>query len=275
MIECQGNKFILNGKLYPAESFDNALVYQGDSIYEVIRMEKGRPLFFTDHMDRLCASAKLRQKELLADAAELRKCIINLMRSGRKGETNVKIVFNYNKGSNNFLVYNIEPIYPTIEQYRNGVKGILYYAEREDPESKVINHKLRSAIYNKLILESGYEALLVNEDNYITEGSRSNIFFIKGDSLITAPDNVILNGITRKHLLEICKENKINVGLECINADKISEFDSVFMTGTSPIVLPFNCIGNVVFNVRHPFIERLRNLYLRKAEESISAFRSE
>ena len=76
-------------------------------------------------------------------------------------------------------------------------------------------------------------------------------------------------------IMKICKENKINVGLECINADKISEFDSVFMTGTSPIVLPFNCIGNVVFSVRHPFLERLRNLYLIKAEESISFFRSE
>ena len=96
------------------------------------------------------------------------------------------------------------------------MKGILFFAERKDPESKVINHKLRSSIYHKLIHEGGYEALLVNENNLITEGSRSNIFFLKGETLVTAPDNVILNGITRKHILEICRENKIKVEFACV-----------------------------------------------------------
>ena len=82
---------------------------------------------------------------------------------------------------NNFLVYYIEPIYPTAEQYRNGVKGILFHAERKNPESKVINHKLRSCNLSQAYPGRCYEALLVNEKNLITEGSRSNIFFLKGE----------------------------------------------------------------------------------------------
>lgn len=275
MNECYGKKFILNGDLQPAELFDNSLVYEGDSIYEVIRMVKGSPVFFHDHMERLITSVKLQRKEHLADVPSLRKAIIYLTRSDRKKEANIKIVFNYNNDSANYLVYFIEPMYPSEEQYKKGVKGILFYAERKDPESKVINHKLRSSIYYKLIHEGGYEALLVNKNNFITEGSRSNIFFLKGETLVTAPDNVILNGITRKHILEICRENQIKVEFTCLKVENISEYEAVFMTGTSPMILPFYCIDDKFFNVRLPLMERLKNFYIAKAGESIRLFRSE
>lgn len=275
MNECYGKKFILNGVLQPAEAFDNALLYEGDSIYEVIRMVKGSPVFFNDHMERLTTSIKLQHKKALADIATLRKAIIYLTRSDKKKEANIKIVFNYNNENENYLVYFIEPIYPSAEQYKRGVKGVFYHAERRDPESKVINHKLRSSIYHKLIHAGGYEALLVNEDNLITEGSRSNIFFLRGETLVTAPDNVILSGITRKYILEICRENQIKVEMACVNVDDISEYDAVFMTGTSPMLLPFYCIDNKLFNVGLPLMEKLRKLYILKVEEGIRLFRPE
>ncbi len=272
MNECYGKKFILNGKLQSSDSFDNSLVYDGDSVYEVIRMAKGYPVFFYDHMERLVSSARLQRKKMLADSIALKKDIINLTKWDKKKEMNLKIVFNYNKGSENYLVYFIGPIYPSAEQYKKGVKGILFYGERKDPASKVINHKLRSSIFHKLILDGGYEALLVNDRGQITEGSRSNIFFIKGNTLVTAPDSMILSGITRKHILEICLENNIRVSMECVRAERITEYDAVFMTGTSPLVLPFNCIDDKHFNIRIPVIETLRRLYIQKAEESIKSF---
>jgi branched-chain amino acid aminotransferase len=176
---------------------------------------------------------------------------------------------------NNYLVYFIKPIYPTRDQYTNGVKGILFSAERKDPELKVINHKLRSDIYHKLILEGAYEALLVNHNKFITEGSRSNIFFIKGSTLYTAPDNVILCGITRKYIIDICNEHHIRVVFECVRADRIGKYDAVFMTGTSPMVLPFCCIDDKHFDAGVPVMAELRMFYIEKAKESISRFRSE
>jgi branched-chain amino acid aminotransferase len=275
MNECYGKNFILNGTLQPVELFDKSMIYEGDSVYEVIRLYKGNPIFFPDHMERLATSLKLQKKEPLADITELRKAILDLTRSDKKRETNLKIVFNYNNGSTNYLIYFIQPIYPSEGQYKKGVKGVLFFAERKDPESKVINHKLRTFISQKLIMEGAYEAILVNENNLITEGSRSNIFFLKGDSLVTAPDNVILNGITRKHLLEICKENKIKVELSLVDVDHITNYDAVFMTGTSPVVLAFNCINDKLFNVKFELIDRLKKLYLQRAEESIRYFRPE
>jgi branched-chain amino acid aminotransferase len=275
MHECYGKNYILNGELQPSELFDNSLVSEGDSIYEVIRMVKGNPVFFHDHMERLALSVIHQNKKPLVSVAELRKSILSLTRSDKKKEANLKIVLNYNHDSVNWLVYYLEPVYPSASQYKNGVKGILFTAERKNPESKVINHKLRSSVTNQLIHDEAYEALLVNEHNLITEGSKSNIFFLKGETLMTAPDNLILSGITRKHVLGICREQKIQVEYKCVNADDISAYEAVFMTGTSPMVLPFCCIGNLHFNTKLPLMEKLRKLYLKKAVESITLFRAE
>ena len=272
---CYGKNFILNGYIQPSDVFDNSLVYEGDSIYEVIRMLKGSPVFFNDHLERLENSVRLQRKDMLAGIDALRRDIIRLAGQESFKEANLKIVFNYNNGLSNYLVYFIEPIYPTKDQYDNGVKGILFHAERKDPASKVINPGLRSDIFHKLILEGAYEALLVDHKNRITEGSRSNIFFISEGILYTAPDNIILSGITRKYIIDICHEHNIRVVFECVRVEEIMEFDSVFMSGTSPMVLPFGSVDDRFFDVKLPLIGELRKLYMEKAEGSISRFRSE
>jgi branched-chain amino acid aminotransferase len=272
---CYSKNFILNGSLMSCDDFDNSLVYEGDSIYEVIRMVNGNPVFFHDHLKRLENSVRLQHKDMLAGSEVLRQDIIRLAGHESKKETNLKIVFNYNNRLSNYLVYSIEPIYPTQDQYNNGVKGILFPAERKDPAAKVINPGLRSDIYQKLIFEGAYEALLVNHSNCITEGSRSNIFFISKGTLVTAPENLILSGITRNYIIDICHEHNIGIVFECVRAEAIGEFDSVCMSGTSPMVLPFSCIGDVSFDVKLPLMKELRQLYLLKAKESTRRFQSE
>ncbi len=273
MSECYGEYFIYNGDLQPSELFDNTLVYEGESVYEVIRMMKGLPVFFRDHIKRLETSTRVQNKLMLISAEQIRKDIIKLSENEKIKDANLKIIFNYNGFNFNYLIYFIEPVYPTAEQYRKGVKGILFNAERKDPEAKVINHKLRSEIFHKLIIESAYEALLVNKNFCITEGSRSNIFFIRENKIFTAPDNCVLSGITRKHILEICEETGLNVEFECVKADKLRDYETVFMSGTSPVVLPFRLIDNTVFNVKHPYLSMLRNIMFGRMENSIEQFR--
>lgn len=272
MKESCGNNFILNGELQPADVFDNSLVYKGESVYEVIRTLRGTPVFFDDHMERLSQSVKLQNKRHLAGPSQLRKDIIALSRSERRKEINIKIVFNYNEGTENYLIYFIDSVYPSKDQYQRGVKGILFFAERQDPASKVINYRLKSQVHHELIAEGAYEALLVNENNQVTEGSRSNIFFVKGNRLITAPDDLILKGVTRNQILQICNENNIEVEFRCADASELSAYESVFMSGTSPSVLPFCCINGTFFNPGIPLIARLRDLYKAKAEISMRGF---
>jgi branched-chain amino acid aminotransferase len=273
MKESCGKCFILNGELKQAEKFDNALVYKGESIYEVIRTAGGIPLFFNDHISRLENSIKLQGRQPLAERATIKNDIIKLCSSEKRKEINIKLVFNYgSEGENNYLVYFIDSSYPTPAQYANGVKAILYFAERTDPEAKVLNYRLRSSVHQELVNEGAYEALLVNGNNLITEGSRSNVFFLKGGKLITAPDNMILRGITRKHVLDICRETGTEVVFDCVNADDLRVYEAAFLTGTSPMVLPLSSINELRFNTSHKLMQELRELYVKRAEESRKEF---
>jgi branched-chain amino acid aminotransferase len=169
----------------------------------------------------------------------------------------------------------IKPLFPTEAQYSNGVRGILFQAKRNDPESKVINQKLRKDIYFSLLHSRAYEAVLVNDEQRITEGSRSNIFFVKDGRLFTAPDGSVLHGITRKYVLEICRNNNIPLSFECVHIDHLGAYDAAFMTGTSPMVLPFSSLGEFVFDASLPLLKRLRELYIDESERSISKFRDD
>jgi branched-chain amino acid aminotransferase len=274
MKEYCGNHFILNGDAVQVGSFDNTMVFRGETIYEVIRLVNGIPVFFLDHFSRLENSLKLKSRRMLADQSDLRAGIDKLTALEKKKEINIKIVFNYRAESENWLIYYIDSVYPSPEQYRYGVKGVLFYGVRHDPQSKVLDFRLRSAINQELAEEGAYEALLVNEENMVTEGSRSNIFFLKDNTLVTAPDDMILKGITRRHLLEICSENGITVDFRGVSVDDLQEFDSVFMTGTSPMILPFRSVENFFFDVNNGLFEELRNHYMKRVEASLQEYRA-
>jgi len=272
MKECTGNYFIKNGKTLPVGDFDNSMVYEGESIYEILRMVKGVPLFFNDHYNRLIGSILNRKRTNLSTFNNLLRDIKSLSEIEKPKEANLKIVFNYNDLNSDYFVYFIKASYPTDLQYKEGVKGILFKAERTDPESKVVHRDLKLAIEAKLAAENAYEALLVNDKNFITEGSRSNTFFIKNKTLYTAPDNLVLSGITRKHLINLCNETGIEICYECVNADEIQKYDSVLMSGTSPILLPLKYVDNYAFTVENAIVEKLRNMFMQKAEQSINDF---
>jgi len=90
---------------------------------------------------------------------------------------------------------------------------------------------------------------------------------------LTAPDNSVLNGITRKHVIEICNEINIKIEYSFIAVKDIEKYDGVFMTGTSPMILPFSHVDDKLFKVKFPLIERIRKLYIQRAEASLSQFR--
>jgi branched-chain amino acid aminotransferase len=273
MSECFGSYFVRNGVLTPSCLFENSDVYEGTSLYEVIRMTGGSPLFFSDHMNRLLNSVTYQGRGMLASPEIIAEDTISLRKSAGVREANLKVVFNYKDDETVYLLYFIEPLYPSQKQYSEGVDTILYHAERENPGVKIINHKLRSSIYHKLIATNTYEAFLVDSDGFVTEGSRSNLFFVKSQKLYTAPDDKVLGGITRKHVTDICMSNDIEVVFECVHSECIGEYESAFMTGTSPMVLPVRTIDNHAFDASHHLLARLLELYMVRVKESLAAFR--
>ncbi len=272
MRECYGRWFYHNGNLYDCHEFRSSLVFEGESVYEVLRVVQGKPLFPEDHLQRLHHTLEMKKGVVNVSDREVMDAVKRIIRENDITEGNIKVIFNFEKarpGVSHFLVYRIEHHYPSPAQYQNGVSCILYQAERPRPTAKIIHHHLRLTIFNKLIETGTYEALLVNRQGMITEGSRSNVFFIRDNILYTAPDHLVLPGISRKYVISICREQGIPLKKEAIPVSGLSDLEAAFLTGTSIKVLPVSQIEDHTLPVSHPLLSTLMEAYDRLIEEHI------
>lgn len=249
MSECYGANFIKNEDVLNKAEFMDKNINEGISLYEVIRVIDKVPLFLDRHLERLNNSAALINKKIWMDKEELKSKLYKLININNYSEGNIKIIFN-NLGNdlaeeNNFYAFFIESHYPKEEDYKNGVDTVFCFMERSNPNAKIINKELRE-YSNKLIEENNvYEAILVDKQGYITEGSRSNIFMVKGDRLITAPLEDVLPGITRTIIIELCKAEGMRFEEEKVNYKDVKDLDAAFISGTSPKILPINKINDL------------------------------
>ena len=109
------------------------------------------------------------------------------------------------------------------------------------------------------------EALLVDSDGNIREGTRSNFFAIKDNCIITPPREKVLEGITKKILLKAAKK-EFEILEEDIPLSKIGEYEEFFITSTSMNAMPINQIND--YRIESSF-EKTRKLQkmLKEAEK--------
>jgi branched-chain amino acid aminotransferase len=113
-----------------------------------------------------------------------------------------------------------------------------------------------------MMSESGcYEVLLVNQRGEFTEGSRSNLFFLKDGVFITAISEDILPGITRQKVLDLIVARGKKVVERNLKEIELPLSEGAFLTGTSPKVLPIRTIDNQTFKTDHPEIRELMTDY--------------
>lgn len=122
---------------------------------------------------------------------------------------------------------------------------------------------------HKAINGGHYEAILFREI-FITEGSHTNLFAVKNNSVITAPLlNYILNGITRSTIFHLCKKNNIQIVEKYILINEIFTYDEFFLTGTITEITPVIKIDNQLIRDGKPGkmtrkIQKLFHEFVRK-----------
>ena len=263
--------YFSDGHLFDS-STDIYLQPDGIVFYEVIRTSNGIPWFFDDHINRLenGISTKYPLPEGLSE--KVRSGIKALTGKEFFKEKNLKVTVTFTgKGYSLFISF-IDSFYPDQQMYVDGVKVITYSAVRHDPGVKIFNPALRQAVDEQLRSTGAYEALLVNEKGIITEGSRSNIFFIDDGRVVTSMDYLVLPGVTRKHITEICHDEGIELTYKEMLVSECLRFRSAFITGTSPMILPVKSIDGSLFDPSDNIIRRLLGIYTLRAKESILAF---
>ncbi|MCF8345578.1 MAG: aminotransferase class IV [Bacteroidales bacterium] len=255
MEKIRGDTVVLNGKITTVQAFrtgEPAVI-----IYEVIRLIDGHLLFLEDHLERLHSSCTA-TGEKCPDNRILKNHLLLLLNTVDYSSGNIKLLVFKNKSIVNIACFFIPHFYPSGDDYRTGVKTLTYQFQRPDPTIKKWNAVFRDQVGRFIQDNNIYEAILVNEEGQLSEGSRSNLFFIdKDDRIFTAPSHMILPGITRKYILNLCKKQNLEVIEQALKPGEASCMKSCFISGTSPKVLPVKSINQSVYDVDHPVIRSL------------------
>lgn len=262
----RGNYIAINNSLVKISDFDYSLSTR--NVYEVIRIIDGIPLFLEDHLERMSQSLKILNMHFRKSKEEISNLIHLLAKKNRIQDGNVKILIN-DGPLLTFYIYFIPHHYPDKTIYDQGIRTGTIELERKNPNAKVIDPKYKTAVSEFIAENSIYEALLVNDEGEITEGSKSNVFFILHGSLYTPPLKDVLAGVTRKRILAIAEDLTMKVLEEPVLKKDLAEVEAAFISGTSPKILPIASIDEVELNSSaHPMVRDLMASY----EERITTY---
>jgi branched-chain amino acid aminotransferase len=187
--------------------------------------------------------------------------IDQLVTLNQKREGNVRFVYVAEENNGTWSISFIPHSYPSADDYFKGVKVGLLLAERDNPNAKVVQQSVRDRANQMIAEQSLYEVLLVDREGQITEGSRSNVFFVKDEVFYTAPASVVLVGITRQKVLECLQELNFRIVEDAVLASGIDQFGAAFLTGTSPKVLPVCSVDRQLFNPDFQCVRQLIKAY--------------
>lgn len=255
-----GKFFLKDAEKVAAEEFKDEYIKYGESLYEVIKVQESTPLFLEKHLQRLHNSGKLTGFEIFLTDEIIAERLKKIIEINEVKEGSIKFVLNFDKKL--FVAYLEQSNFPEEYQYKEGVKTDLFYKERINPNAKVLNLSFREEV-DKFIKEKHiYEAILVDKAGYITEGSKSNVFFVKGGKLYTTPIAGVLPGITRSTIMDICNENNINVIEKSIKVEDLNYIKGAFLSSTPYDVLPVKEIGsNKLSSAENEIVQYIMKCY--------------
>lgn len=221
----------------------------GDGIYEVVKVYNGE--FFTaqEHIDRFYESADKIRITIPYTKDKLMMMLHELVEKNNLGTGHVYFQITRGAGSRNHIFpgADVKPVFTAtvkenprpIANFEKGVKAIILDDIRWlRCDIKSLN-LLGAVLAKQEAHEKGaYEAIL-HRDGVVTEGSSSNIFAIKNDTLYTHPaNNLILNGITRRVVIECAKEIGLTVSETAFTVEEMLEMDELIVTSTTSEVTP-------------------------------------
>jgi branched-chain amino acid aminotransferase len=265
-----GTRYIINGNSADVSGFKPDMSV--DIYYEVIRLIDGKFLFLPDHLRRLRISLAGSGIEFPGEDI-LQHHLGLLLEQNSLTFGNIRICLQPSKeNGTDLLCYFIPYFYPSASMYQEGVRLMSYPYIRPQPGIKKWDDLFRSSVGRFIQEHEIYEAVLINTRKQVTEGSRSNLFFIdRQDSLITAPTDEVLPGITRKYVLEIAREAGISVREKSMEHASLDGLASAFLSGTSPKVLPVNQLDGFHFDVNHPLLQLLMTRFEQLIQEHLVA----
>lgn len=261
------NLYYLNDK---EQSTDNLHPFEQlteKNVYEVIRVKEGIPLFLEDHLRRFRTSALYVGNPLTDSDNTLISRLYQLINKNSAFDQNIKLIWNKDIG---LLAFFTKSFYPPRSYYQSGIKTTLLNLEREDPNIKLQREEYQKTVLAKREKTGAYEVLLVDQEDNLTEGSRSNLFIVKGDKLYTSPAKNVLLGIVRSKVVDICRQQQIDIIEQKIPVSELNTIDGAFISGTGNDILPIASINNIALeSIKNPIILTIMREYYRLVNQYI------
>ena len=263
-------KIWMNGKLVP---FKNAKVHvlthalhYSTSIFEGIRCyntPNGSAIFrLPEHIDRLFNSAKLYSMKIPYSKKQITDGIIKTVKASKLKECYIRPLAYYGYGTMGLTpIKNNVDVSISCWEWKMGeskagkfsgakckVSSWIKIDSRSQPmQAKAASNYANAALARMEALENGFdEAIMLNSQGKVAEGSAENIFIIKDDIIQTPPLSAGgLEGITRDSIIQIIEENNGSVIERDLERDDLYTADEIFMTGTAAEVKSVTQIDKV------------------------------
>ena len=248
----------MNGKMVPEEEavvsvFDHGLLY-GDGVFEGIRAYNGRVFKLEEHIQRLFESAHSIMLDIPYDHHQMVRAVVDTVNANNLQDAYIRVVISRGVGDLGLdpekcknpqvvIIADKIKLFPE-ELYEKGLSVVTVATRRNnadalDPKLKSLNYLNNILVKLEANRAGVMEALMMTPQGYICEGSGDNIFIYRKGKLITPPPYLgILEGITREAIIQIARQEGIQVVEEPFTRHDLYVADECFLTGTAAEVIP-------------------------------------
>lgn len=266
---------------------DHGLLY-GDGIFEGIRFYNNTAFLLKPHLQRLCASAKALALKLPRNLSELEILIQSVIDAYEQPQGYIRLIVTRGKGPLGInpaqckhpeLIIIASPLNMSDEHaQKKGIRAIVA-ATRSIP-ADCLDPRIKSLNYLNPILArieannaGADEAIMLNQQGFITEGSADNIFIVKDNEIYSPPPcDGSLAGITRELILKLAVDAGIKTHIHSLTAFDIYTAEECFLTGTGAELIPVREVdGRCYANCPGPVFTQLKQLFTALVNSQQSA----
>ena len=247
--------FSRNGKVFTIDQakieLSNIEFAYGFGVYENVRVSKNIVFFLEQHAQRLLGSAEIIGVEHNFTKDFIESSVRELLKKLGAETCNVKIMLigGRDKDSANLYIMCLNPLFPDRKLYKTGVHCTAENYQRPFPHAKSLNMLPSYLAYKKAKAAGAYDALLVDKNDCVTEGTRTNFFAISGKTIFSPPESEILLGVTRDNVIKVAKRGGYKVIEKPLPLNYLTNYDGLFLTSTSSKIMPIKSINDDNFHI--------------------------
>ena len=234
-----------NGDLIPAERaaipVTASALYGALGVYETVEIVGRRPFRLHQHLQRLEASARASGFTLNPPPERVAEWIPPLLDANDVEECLLRVVLvDLGEPQATYFLYLMRPPNYPPEWYERGVPVTTFEGERSFPLIKSLNTLVPGLARKKAASLGVHDALLIDHQGNVTEGTNCNVFAVIDGTLVTAPYGAALEGVTLSIVLDIARDLGIPTERRPLPASEIPRWQEAFLTSTRRHVLPIS-----------------------------------